>query len=232
MATARGVRGGQTGAVSLPSSPPDSAEIRRAFFDVLDAFRALAATSEVATAWTKASALEGYDVGSLVGHVVSATGALERYLDGDPATSAPITAARYYASLPAPADAAELHRQVRERGQAIGREGPAEVLDRLDALARRLRDRLEREAPTRLIAVLGGVAIEIDQYVLTRIVELVVHGDDVAASVGLEFSPPAAAARLAVETLVAVALEGHGATAVLRALTRRERDAGNALRVF
>jgi hypothetical protein len=73
----------------------------------------------------------------------------------------------------------------------------------------------------------------LDEYLRTRVVELVIHGDDLASSVGLAFGPVASdLATTAISTLVEVARVRHGDMAVLRALTRRERDSVQALRVF
>jgi hypothetical protein len=64
-------------------------------------------------------------------------------------------------------------------------------------------------------------------------VELVVHADDLAASVGVEPTPPQpAATAVAIDVLVGVARVRHGDMAVLRALARRERDTVRALRVL
>ena len=73
----------------------------------------------------------------------------------------------------------------------------------------------------------------LDDYLVTRLIELVVHTDDLAVSLDVAAPPiPAAATGLVITTLVEVARIRHGDTAVLRALTRRERDAVAALRVL
>ncbi len=82
------------------------------------------------------------------------------------------------------------------------------------------------------MVVYGGLRMLLDDYLATRCVEIAVHGDDLAESVGLDVEVPPEAARVAIEVLVAVAVETHGATRVLRGLARRERDTVEALRVF
>jgi hypothetical protein len=73
----------------------------------------------------------------------------------------------------------------------------------------------------------------LDEYLRTRVVELVVHADDLAASVGVEPVPPQpATTAVAIDVLVGVARIRHGDMAVLRALARRERDTVRALRVL
>jgi len=59
---------------------------------------------------------------------------------------------------------------------------------------------------------------------LTRTMELAVHGDDLAASVGIatpELSPSAADAVIGL--LARLATRRHGPTGIIRALTRAER---------
>jgi hypothetical protein len=81
--------------------------------------------------------------------------------------------------------------------------------------------------------VFQDLVIRLDDYLATRLVELCVHTDDLAASLELpapQLPEPATAA--AICTLVDVARIRHGDAAVLRALARRERDAVSALRVL
>ena len=71
---------------------------------------------------------------------------------------------------------------------------------------------------------MGGIPIRVDEYVKTRLLELIVHMDDLAAS--LEIEPPDVSdeALEIVSTLLStVADVKHGAWAVIRAFTRRER---------
>jgi hypothetical protein len=92
---------------------------------------------------------------------------------------------------------------------------------------------LEGERPGRLVQVYGGLVLSLDDYLVTRLIELVVHADDLAASLGT--APPAlppAATQLVITTLVEVARIRPGDAATVRALTRRDRDAVDALRVI
>jgi hypothetical protein len=60
-----------------------SSDVRTALGSALVAFAALVDTPVVGAAWDHASALEGYTVGGLVGHVVSGTSSVFRYLAVD-----------------------------------------------------------------------------------------------------------------------------------------------------
>ncbi|MES2092386.1 MAG: hypothetical protein V4531_01065 [Actinomycetota bacterium] len=77
-----------------------------------------------------------------------------------------------------------------------------------------------------------GEELLLDEYLRTRLVELAVHTEDLALSIGVEVTSPAPAVSMAVDILVAAARERHSDQEVLRALTRRERDTVDALRVL
>ena len=81
--------------------------------------------------------------------------------------------------------------------------------------------------------LIGGLAITLDEYLVTRTVELVTHIDDLAASIDVPTPTlPEAALVTAVDCMVEIARLRHGDLAVVRALARRERDPLAALRVF
>jgi hypothetical protein len=69
-----------------------------------------------------------------------------------------------------------------------------------------------------------GWALSLDDFLVTRMVELAVHMDDLAVSVGLSVPElPGAALDPVVELLTGLAVRRHGQAALLRALTRAER---------
>jgi hypothetical protein len=79
-------------------------------------------------------------------------------------------------------------------------------------------------------AVLAG---SLRTFAATRIVELVVHGDDLAVSIGTDGLPPGDAAfDVATQLMVATAAVQHDQLAVVRTLARRERAPGNVVPVF
>jgi hypothetical protein len=206
--------------------------VRSAFVDSLQSFRDLANDDAVHRAWHGPSAVAGYSVAGLVGHVLSTASAVERYLDAEPGSGAPIVKGAYYAAVPTTADATDLHRDIRERGERLGELGQRAIVEAFDALGVRLRARLAVEPAVRTLVVMGANAMRLDDYLETRIVELAVHSDDLAASARLAVNTPPAAASIAVEHLLAVARQRHGDLALLRAFARGERDDAAALRVF
>lgn len=73
-----------------------------------------------------------------------------------------------------------------------------------------------------------GWALSAHDFLVTRLMETLVHSDDLAASVGLptpEF--PDEAVRVVLGLLTAVAVERHGQTALVRALSRPQRAPGS-----
>ena len=211
---------------------------RRALFvETALAAQTLLFEPALAERFDQPSALAEFPVRGLAGHLLRALTSVEGYLDAPgPETGAtPVSPAGYYAAVAAAGGdvGSELNRAVRQRGleQAAGTAG--ELALAWGDTAARLADRLEREPAGRLVRVFGDMVLTLDDYLVTRLVELVVHADDLAASLAVPPPPlPAAATGLVIATLVEVARIRHGDAAVLRALARRERDAVGALRVL
>lgn len=206
--------------------------IRDAFLDTARVARELVASDAVETAWNRPSAVAGMSVGALAGHLSRAITLPEQYLDVDePADDVSLlTAAEYFASVELTDD---LNAQIRERGAAEAAAGHAALVVRVDESLNRTAARLATERPDRRVASIGGRPSLLDEYLVTRIVELAVHLDDLAVSVEVETPaiPPIGWA-CALGCLFEIARTRHGDLAVLRALARRERDPIEALRVF
>lgn len=178
----------------------------------------------VVSRWDHPSVLEHQLVSSLCGHLArGAVWAVDDYLVGDPAAgpadfSSP---GEYFAALMGAATDGD-HAAIRDRGAAVASAGHTtllgEVRSRLDQLAPRLR----ATSPDHLVTVAYGKVIRLGDYLLTRVVEQVVHLDDLARSVGRDPWPlPDDAVDVAVEVGLDVARRRAGDTAVLRALYRR-----------
>lgn len=210
-------------------------EIRKAYLLAAEQAVQLLATDELARCWEKESALPGMSVGGLAGHLARSVLQVEWFLDGQLAGAEPVSPVHYYARLvgTSVADSA-LNVGVRARSEETAAAGPAAVAEQAHAAWQRLTDRLGKEPADRRVAILHrpGEEMLLDGYLQTRCVELAVHLDDLALSVGARCSAPDAALAIAVDVLIAAARERHGDQAVLHALARRERDAEQALRVL
>jgi hypothetical protein len=216
-------------------------EIRALFLETVAAAAPLLAEPALAERFDGPSALAQFTVRGLAGHLLRAMTSVEGYLDGpepdrSPATGTEvISAAAYYASVVAgPTDlGSDLHRAIRRRGVEAASGSPVELARRWSDCADRLRARLVAEPAGRLVRVYGDLVLSLDDYLVTRLIELVVHVDDLAVSLDVVPPPlPTGATGPAIATLVEVARVRHGDAAILRALTRRERDAVAALRVI
>ena len=181
--------------------------------------------------WDQPAVLAEYDVGALAAHLARAVFTLEIYLDApEPDASADVLdPAAYYAAVLGDADPvdSDLHRGVRQRSAAAAESGQAALVADLErSLARQAALDL---SPDRLVAVLGGVVVRLEDYFVTRLVELLVHGDDLARSVG-EPTPAYAdeAWQLVVSQLHRIAVDRHGARVVALSLARPERGSAGA----
>ena len=74
------------------------------------------------------------------------------------------------------------------------------------------------------IPLWGPWSLLLDDLLITRMMELAVHSDDLAVSVGIATPTlPERAVDTVIELLSRLAVRRHGPTAVLRALSRAER---------
>ncbi len=73
-----------------------------------------------------------------------------------------------------------------------------------------------------------GWALTAHDFLVTRLMETVVHSDDLAASVGVETPEfPDDGGRAGAGLLTGLAVRRHGPTALVRALTRPQRAPGS-----
>ena len=215
--------------MGVDDSSPD---VRLTLLDTLESFRRLVESDEVRKRWDDPSVLPAYSVGALAGHTYNTVAAIGRYLDEDEPVDAPWPAGAYYAVAPSPDAAPELHDGIRARGEAVSSRGADQLVADIAALSARLRDRLAVERADRVVSVMAGRVLTLDDYLETRILELVVHSDDLAESTGRAVELPPEALAITVRHLLEVARQRHGDLAVARAFTRRERDTLDALHVL
>jgi hypothetical protein len=190
---------------------------------------------EIERSWAEPSALQQWSVGGLAGHLLRSSTTVIDYLEAETAPSGTSVApAEYFAAAVDTGDLdSELHRSIRRRGEEMAAEGHADVVQRQQEAIGRLMNILADEPDDRRVRVAKGLVLKLDDYLVTRLVELAVHIDDLAVSVSIDPpTVPADALDSAIDALVETARHRHGDLQVLRALTRRERDEVNALRVF
>lgn len=197
-----------------------------AFLHAAECAEATVNRPEVAERWLEPSALDGHTVGGLAAHLARAVFTVQRYLDAPMRDGDPIVAAGYLARVLGNADPvdSDLHRGVRERADEEAAAGHADLCERFAGARRHLAETLPDSDLRRPIAVFDGVVLTLEEYLRTRVVELVVHIDDVSVSVGID--PPddlGDAFDIAAAVLAQVAVRRTGSWSTLRALARRER---------
>lgn len=192
----------------------------------------LAARNEVRDAWERDSACTGMTVGGLAHHLLAQTGHIVRGLRAAAPGDAPVIGLLdHYSQAPWVAasrdgetdpDQDEKDNAAAAAGHEAVVEGARQALDELpDALA------LPRD-PDVVHIPWQGWSLATPDFATTRMMEMVVHGDDLAASVGLptpEHDPLVVEAVL--DLLVHVSLARHGQVALVRALSRPQRSAGD-----
>lgn len=182
----------------------------------------LAALSDpaVEAAWDRPSVLADQTVGSLAGHLArGSVWVVGEYLDLDPPAAATFATTAAYCAQISDLGAGD-HQAIRDRGAALAAEGHAAVVARLAERLPALEARLAVEPVDRLLPVFGG-GMALDAYLGTRLVEQVVHLDDLARSVpDLGVAAPRQLVELVAALGTAIAAERHGPSAVLRHLFR------------
>ncbi|MGW1676200.1 maleylpyruvate isomerase N-terminal domain-containing protein [Saccharopolyspora sp. NPDC002376] len=115
-------------------------------------------------------------------------------------------------------------RRIRARGEQAAGLGPTDLAERFDAARARLAPRLAALPAEQPVLVFDRWVLPLDQCLLTRLIELAVHLDDLAVS--LDLATPAVpddVAEIVISSLASIATGRHGTASVLRALSRRER---------
>jgi hypothetical protein len=181
----------------------------------------------VDAAWPRASALTGLSIGGLAAHLAGQIIFVVRTLDDPIRPAEHVGLLDHYSRvrwIGADLDA-EANVRIREGGESEAAGGAPSVLERAAESLRALRERLPAEPADRVVRPPAGPwGLSLDDFLVTRMMEIVVHSDDLAYSVGLtppELPPSVVEPVLAL--LTGLAVRRHGVTALVRALTRAER---------
>jgi len=204
-----------------------STNTRELYLAAAEVVAKLVAAPEVAAGWHEASALPKLSVRGLAGHLAGQIFFIPAMLAEPVPVEPVISIHEYYArvswigsDLDSP-----FNQAIRTGGEQDAAGGPGDLAVRVATCVKELRVTLPA-APDRAVRrpTWGPWSISFDDFVTSRLLEVVVHSDDLAYSVGIptpEF--PAAAVETVVDLLSRIALRRHGATDVLRALSRAER---------
>ncbi|WP_426245904.1 maleylpyruvate isomerase N-terminal domain-containing protein [Nocardioides sp. LHG3406-4] len=203
---------------------------RAAVVPAVDQLTDLVASPEVAAAWRQESTLPGMTVGGLARHLVSQPECAVEFLRAEgPPGAETVSLADYFDRvdwLTAPVDSIE-NTSIRDDFNQMSAGGPAESV----AILQRSRDGLgaaiEAAGPTTFVPW-QGCSLRLDDFLVCRLMEVVVHADDLAVSIGHPtptFAPEVLDPVLSL--VAALSVRRHGQDAVLRALARSERSSGS-----
>jgi hypothetical protein len=203
--------------------------VRLAFLDAASSAATLLADPAVADRWGEPSAVSGFSVGGLAMHLAAQIFNAEGALDREPDDLPQVTLLEHYARSDwytgEAESTAEANQDIVQGSEASAAGGPAEMVATVQRCLARLREGLPYQAPGRL----GQMpwwrwTLTFDDLLVTRLMEIAVHSDDLAASIGVPTPElPPAVMEPVLALLSALALRRHGATALLRAYSRAER---------
>jgi len=190
----------------------------------------LVGSPEVFAAWHAESALPGMTVGGLTRHLVSQPECAVEFLGIDlPPEVRPVPLLDYFARvdwLDARVDAAE-NTSIRDDFNELARPGRADSVAVLAASRAALAGAVAAAGPTTYVPW-QDCALPTEDFLVVRLLEIVVHADDLAVSVGLPTPGFEDTVLDPVLTLLAaLSVRRHGRSAVLRALARTERAEGS-----
>lgn len=180
---------------------------------------------ELADAWSKPSALAEFRVSGLAGHLAGQVLNVPRFLDAPvPSGMPPMDAVRYYLKDGDFEVDSPVSSGIRAKSEQVAGSSAEELAARYDAAVLAVASRLDGLSADRPVLVFDRWLLPLDQCLLTRLLEVVVHADDLAVSIGVPTPTFADDVVDAVTiTLARIAVGRRGALPVLRALSRRER---------
>lgn len=188
----------------------------------------LATRPEVAARWADESACAGMTVGGLAHHLFRQATVTVRLLAAPPVADDELVSLLGHYERAAWVTAgpdAEVNVGVREGSNADAAGGPDELHALVGATLAELPAALAAPRDPETVHIpWQGWSLTTHDYVVTRLMEMVVHSDDLAASIGVptpEFPEDVVTPVLAL--LSAVAVRRHGQAAVVRALSRPQR---------
>ena len=192
----------------------------------------LVGAPEVADAWQRDSALPGMTVGGVVRHLVGQFETAVEFLGilPPPAHAPVVTLAELYRRtdwFTAPVDAPE-NTSIRDDFDAMAAGGQADSLAVLERSTAWLPEAVAAAGPVTYVPW-QDCSVPTDDFLVVRAMEVLVHADDLAASIGVpapdlddELTHPALA------LLAVLSAQQHGTTAAVRAMARAERATGPA----
>ncbi len=201
--------------------------MREAYLLAAESAAILLADPAVAAGWTAPSALAEFTVGGLAEHLAQQILSVPAALDRSEPTGERVSLLGHYERVTW--IGADLHADVnvaiRQSGETAAAEGVEALAARVSRALSDLHERLPGQPSTRRVSPPAGPwALVLEDFLVTRMMEVAVHSDDLAFSVGVPPPElPACVLDPVLALLSSLAVRRHGAPAVLRALSRAER---------
>ncbi|MEV6239356.1 maleylpyruvate isomerase N-terminal domain-containing protein [Lentzea sp. NPDC051838] len=182
---------------------------------------------QVTESWDKPSALPEFGVSGLVGHIAYQALPVPKMISTPLGDEPVVTLMEHYAR----ANWTELdvndefHTRIRAGGEKLAADGQKALCDQFEQTLDELEKMLPQQEnrPVRM-PHWGPWAVSLDEYLVSRLMEFVVHSDDLACSVGLDTPEfPRHVNETVIDLLTRMALNRHKAIDVVRALSRKER---------
>ncbi len=201
---------------------------RKAVIHAADLISDLVDRPEVAAAWTRESSCAGMSVGGLTRHLASQPVNVVTLLRADRSEGAgaeTLELLEHYARaswLREDLDG-EANRSIRDTADRQASDGPAAAAAVLSHARAELETVLADAPPTTYVPWQGW-SLATDDFLVTRLMETVVHADDLAASIDVstpEFGTTVLDPMF--RLLTALAVRRHGQDALVRTLTRPQR---------
>jgi len=182
---------------------------------------------QVAEHWEKPSALPEFGVSGLVGHIGYQALPLPAMISAPVGEEPVVSLMEHYARANwTELDVeSEVHTRIRAGGEKLAAEGQAALCDRFEQTLAELEKTLpgQENRPVRM-PHWGPWAVSLDEYLVSRLMEFVVHCDDLAVSVGADTPEfPRHVNETVIDLLTRMALNKHSAVDVVRAFSRKER---------
>jgi hypothetical protein len=187
---------------------------------------------EVVTRWSQASALPDMSVGALAAHLGSQVLMVHTAVTtGEGVTQErPVPLLEHYQRVPWARAGLDdpSNVTIREGAEQAAGTGHDRLVTSVQDALRDLTTAFSTALPTGLPPAIRmpwwGWSLSFEDYLVTRVMEIVVHSDDLAVSVGVDPPPlPQTVLGPVLALLVGVSLQRHGQAAVVRALSRSER---------
>ncbi|MFD8706005.1 maleylpyruvate isomerase N-terminal domain-containing protein [Kitasatospora sp. NPDC059648] len=207
-------------------------DARTDFLAAARAAEALLRRAEVADDWARPSALARWSVGGLAGHLAYQVLCVPEVLAAPVPGEETVGLLEHYRRsrwVGAGVDT-EINVRIRQGSEAVAAPGAAALSGRLAETLGGLTAVLAGEDGARPVRLpfWGAWSLVLDDLLTTRTMELAVHADDLAVSVGVPTPElPSETARSVIDLLTRLAVRRHGQVSVLRALSRAERAPGS-----